>query len=195
MNAVNIRIETSSGAINAELYPDAAPITVANFLHYVDTGAYDGGRFHRVVRLDNQSNTNLKVEMADGGMDASTPAPLPNDAIAIEVIQGGLDPAKNALQGAAIPLERTSQTGLAHKDGTLSMARRTVDSAITEFFICVNDQPSLDFGGQRNLDGQGFAAFGQVTSGMDVVRAIQRSPSDGQTLDPLIPITSITRVD
>lgn len=195
MTTITIRIETPLGTIDADLYPDRAPITVGNFVHYVDTGAYDGGRFHRIVRLDNQSNTNLRVEMADGGMDATVAAPLPNDAIAIEVIQGGLDPAKKALQRAAIPLERTSQTGLAHRDGTISMARRTVDSAISEFFICINDQPSLDFGGQRNIDGQGFAAFGQVTNGMDVVHAIQTAPSDGQTLDPLIPITSITRVD
>jgi peptidyl-prolyl cis-trans isomerase A (cyclophilin A) len=74
------------------------------------------------------------------------------------------------------------------------MARLTPDSAVSDFFICIGDQPELDFGGQRNPDGQGFAAFGTVTSGMDVVRAIQRSPADGQSLDPPVTITRIARL-
>jgi peptidyl-prolyl cis-trans isomerase A (cyclophilin A) len=85
-------------------------------------------------------------------------------------------------------------TGLQHKDGTFSMARTTPDTGRNEFFICVGDQPSLDFGGPRNPDGQGFAAFGHVVRGMDVVRRIQMSPADGETLSPPISIVRIRRV-
>ena len=74
------------------------------------------------------------------------------------------------------------------------MARTGPVSARDEFFICIGDQPSLDFGGARNRDGQGFAAFGRVVRGMDVVRAIQQSPSDQQTLTPAVSIRSVTRV-
>ena len=109
------------------------------------------------------------------------------------MIQGGIDPARSGSQRPAIALERTSETGLRHRDGTISMARLTPDSAVSDFFICINDQPDLDFGGQRNPDGQGFAAFGQVVAGMDVVRTIQGQPSNGQTLDPLVIITRAAR--
>ena len=74
------------------------------------------------------------------------------------------------------------------------MARAGPDTATSSFFICIGDQPSLDFGGRRNPDGQGFAAFGRVTRGMDVVRAIQRSPAEGQRLSPPVPIVGIVRV-
>jgi peptidyl-prolyl cis-trans isomerase A (cyclophilin A) len=180
-------IVTANGDIIVRLDADAAPITVANFLHYVD------GRFHRTVRLDNQSNAGLKIEDADLGIASGSGAALPNDAVAIEVIQGGINLERKGEQAAPIPLERTSDTGLRHQDGTISMARTTVDSAVSDFFICINDQPSLDYGGQRNVDGQGFAAFGQVIQGMNVVRAIQTSPSDGQSLSPIIPISRIRR--
>ena len=153
-------IETEAGAIDITLDDDQAPGTVANFLRYVDAGMYDGGRFHRVVRLDNQ----------------------PNDSIRIEVIQGGVNLERMTENDAPIPLERTSETGLRHLDGTISMARFRPDSAVSDFFICIGDQPDLDYGGMRNPDGQGFAAFGQVTDGMDVVRTIQAGTTDSQTL-------------
>jgi len=184
---VPVVIETSLGAITVVLNQTAAPITTANFLSYVESGAYNGGKFHRTVTLDNQ----------------------PHDAVRIEVIQGGTggsEPGPDA--PAAIQLERTSLTGLEHLDGTISMARWTADTATSDFFICINPQPDLDFGGLRNPDGQGFAAFGQVTEGMAVVRAIQTSPCSGvsaiapeanvsyeaQKLTPPIMITSIRRV-
>jgi len=188
-----VRIETPMGVITADLYPDHAPVTVANFLDYVDAELYDGGRFHRTVRLDNQSNANLKLDIADAGIATERKGALPNDQVVIEVIQGGINPARVSEQRPAIVLERTSQTGLQHTDGALSMGRLTADSAVSEFFICINDQPGLDFGGERNVDGQGFAAFGNVTSGMDVVRAIQIARSEGQQLTPPIAITSIRR--
>ena len=185
---VTIRIDTEFGTIRAEVYPDAAPITVTNVLHYVEEGLYDRGRFHRTVTTENNSNVNLNV--SEGEQRAGA---LPNDAIAIEVIQAGINPERERELGEPIPLERTHETGLHHLDGTLSMARFTPDSAVSDFFICINDQPELDFGGMRHLDGQGFAAFGRVTEGMDVVRTIQGQPARGQILEPPIPILRIVQ--
>lgn len=185
--STTVRIDTEFGAIRVRVDTEASPITSTNFLHYVEEGLYDGGAFHRTVRLDNQSNANLprrKDVNDDGGQ-------LPNDQIAIEVIQATINEERKDELDDPIPLERTSETGLRHVDGTISMARTTPDSAIADFFICINDQPELDFGGRRNQDGQGFAAFGQVIEGMDVVRTIQSQPSDGQHLDPEVTITRI----
>ncbi|MEZ5759259.1 MAG: peptidylprolyl isomerase [Emcibacteraceae bacterium] len=149
---VNVKLETTMGDIHIELYADKAPITVANFLRYIDGGYFDGGAFYRVVRMDNQQQNRIKIE----------------------VIQGGMSGDSNIGAFPPIKLERTTKTGIKHEDGTISMARDNPDSASLEFFICINDQPSLDYGGMRNPDGQGFAAFGKVTKGMDVVRAIQQ---------------------
>lgn len=184
-----IRIETEFGTVHAELYDADAPITTTNFLHYVDEGLYDRGRFHRTVRADNNANTNLNLsedDIANGRM--------PNDAIAIQVIQASINPDHEVDLDGPIPLERTSETGLHHLDGTLSMARTEPNSAVSDFFICINDQPELDFGGMRNPDGQGFAAFGRVTEGMDVVRTIQSQPANGQLLNPPVTILRIERV-
>jgi peptidyl-prolyl cis-trans isomerase A (cyclophilin A) len=169
---VTVAIETTAGTIEVVLDPARAPVTVANFLRYVDAGLYDGGRFHRAVRLDNQVRQDVKIE----------------------VIQGSRDPerAKARPGFGTIPLERTSATGLRHVDGAISMARDSADSASSDFFICIGDQPSLDFGGARNQDGQGFAAFGRVTRGMDVVRLIQRGATNDREL-LLAPVT-ITRI-
>ncbi len=191
----SVFISTPLGEIEVELAAEQAPVTVGNFLHYVDGGFYDGGRFHRTVTPDNQSNANLKKEKIGAGIDPSADrSQLPNDAVAIEVIQGGVNPDRQDELGPPIPLERTSETGLHHGDGSISMARLTPDSAVADVFICIGDQPELDEGGRRNPDGQGFAAFGHVTRGMDVVRAIHQSPADGQALDPPIEITRITRL-
>ncbi len=170
-DTVRIRIVTAAGTIEATVDTAHAPGTAANFLRYVDGGFYDGGLFHRTVTSANQ----------------------PNDAVRIEVIQGGVRPDREDARFPPIPLERTSVTGLAHRDGTLSMARRAPDSAVSDFFLCIGDQPSLDFGGARNPDGQGFAAFGQVVAGMEVVRRIQSAPAVGQALTPPITITRIER--
>jgi peptidyl-prolyl cis-trans isomerase A (cyclophilin A) len=191
---VDIVLETALGSIRIALDAGRAPITVQNFLGYVDEGFYDGGRFHRTVTAENNANTNLRAEKIGKGIDPGADrAALPNDAIAIQVIQGGINPARSEDQRPPIALERTRDTGLRHLDGTISMARFTLDSAVSDFFICINDQPSLDFGGQRNPDGQGFAAFGQVVDGMDVVRAIQRQPANGQSLEPPVAIIRATR--
>lgn len=169
---VMVLLETELGNIEVAIDRGRAPITAANFLHYVDEGFYNGGRFHRTVTPDNQ----------------------PNDTIRIEVIQGGVDPARKDESNPPIPLERTTATGLAHRDGTISMARFAPDSAVSDIFFCIGDQPTLDFGGMRNPDGQGFAAFGAVVAGMDVVRAIQGRPYEGQSLTPPIAITGAWRI-
>ena len=191
---VEVVIETSFGDIGIRLEAACAPHTVANFLAYVDAGLYNGGIFHRTVRLDNNANTNLRKEAIGAGIDKEADrSKLPNDAISIEVIQGGINPERSGELRGPIPLERTSETGIAHHDGTISMARLTPDSAVSDFFICINAQPELDFGGKRNPDGQGFAAFGQVMAGMDVVRTIHQQPSDGQSLEPKVTIGRIRR--
>ncbi len=178
--AVRVRVQTELGDIVLELDPKRAPGTTANFLKYVDAGHYDGGTFHRTVKMDNQ----------------------PESPVKIEVIQAGVNADKAKAGFPAIPLERTSVTGLKHVDGAVSMARGGPDSATSGWFICINDQPSLDFGGARNPDGQGFAAFGRVVSGMDVVRKIQQAPSstdrktntEAQRLTPPIKVIKVARV-
>jgi peptidyl-prolyl cis-trans isomerase A (cyclophilin A) len=169
--APHVVIETDLGSIEVELAPAQAPATVANFLRYVEAHRYDGGRFHRSVTLANQ----------------------PQNKVKIEVIQGGVAPAHEKEDFAAIAIERTRDTGLRHQDGTVSMARDGPDTATSDFFICIGAQPELDFGGARNPDGQGFAAFGRVVSGMDVVRKIQASPAEGQTLTPPVRIRTVAR--
>ena len=160
-------IKTELGDIQIEVYPDKAPITVANFKRYIDQAKFEGAYFYRVVRMDNQ----------------------PVSPIKIEVIQG--DFTGKEYYFPVIEHESTEKTGLSHKDGTVSMGRFAVGTTAAEFFICINDQPELDFGGKRNPDGQGFAAFGQVLDGMDVVRKIQAGETDKQTLIKKIKINGI----
>ena len=177
---IRVRVQTELGDIVIEVDPVKAPATTANFLKYVDGGQYDGGVFHRTVKMDNQ----------------------PESTIKIEVIQAGVNPDRAKEAFPAIALERTSVTGILHKDAVVSMARGTPDSATSGWFICINDQPSLDFGGLRNPDGQGFGAFGRVVTGMDVVRKIQAAPSsttrttntEAQRLTPPIKILKVTRL-
>ena len=119
----------------------------------------------------------------------------PNDSIRIEVIQASINSQRSGEGFSSIPLERTNVTGIRHQDGTISMARGRPDSATSSFFICLGEQSSLDYGGFRNSDGQGFAAFGRVVRGMDVVRQIQQRPAEGQTLTPPVGILRMTRVE
>jgi peptidyl-prolyl cis-trans isomerase A (cyclophilin A) len=168
---VRVVIQTDKGDIEVELDAAKAPNTTANFLKYVDAKFYDGGRFHRTVRADNQ----------------------PDDKVKIGVIQAGIRPDKMKDEFPPIKLERTKDTKLSHKDGTISMARDGPDTATSDFFICVGDQPELDFGGKRNPDGQGFAAFGRVVIGMEIVKKIQAAAAEGQTLTPPVKIVKIVR--
>ena len=169
---VILRIETELGDIIVALSGDRAPRTVENFLRYVDTGQYDGGVFHRSVKPDSQMQSPVKIEVIQGGPNRASKQRLP-----------------------PVPLERTSLTGLKHVDGAISMARDSADTATADFFICLGPQPELDFGGSRNPDGQGFAAFGLVIKGLDIVRRIQQSPVTVQTLTPPITIKQISRVN
>jgi peptidyl-prolyl cis-trans isomerase A (cyclophilin A) len=165
--AQKVKITSSLGDIIVELEADKAPLTTANFLKYVEAGHYTGGSYFRTVNSENQ----------------------PTDSVKITVIQGGAAGDKESFE--PIPLERTNKTGILHKDGTISMARSTPDTAQDSFFICIGNQPELDFGGRRNPDGQGFAAFGQVISGMDVVKKINQAPANGQGLTPPIMISGM----
>jgi peptidyl-prolyl cis-trans isomerase A (cyclophilin A) len=169
---IRVLLETEQGEIEMELDAQHAPVSTANFLQYLDAGLYEGGVFHRTVKPGNQ----------------------PKNKIKIEVIQAGIDPVRSKLPKKPIALERTRDTGLKHVDGVVSMARSEPDTATSDFFICIGDQPELDFGGQRNPDGQGFAAFGRVVRGMNVVRKIQNSPADEQTLNPPIKINRARRL-
>src|SRR5262245_44960523 len=169
--------ETAKGAIEVEVDAEHAPLTAANFLKYVDGGFYDGGVINRAVRPDNTTRHDVEIQ----------------------VIQFQSDRNRRRDEFPAIVLERTNATGLKHVDGAVSMARNGPDTATTSFSIVIGDQPEMDFGGKRNPDGQGFAVFGRVTRGMDVVKAIQASPT-GQTgpyrtesLDPPIKILKASR--
>ena len=169
--------ETQKGAIEMEIDAVRAPITAANFLKYVDAKFYDGGSVNRAVRPDNTVRHDVEIQ----------------------VIQFQIDPARRREQFAPVALERTSVTGLRHVDGTLSMARNGPDTATASFSIVIGDQPEMDFGGRRNPDGQGFAAFGRVVRGTEVVKAIQASPTGQrgaygtESLDPPIRILKAYR--
>jgi len=174
---VRVTMATSLGEIELELYPAKAPVTVENFLRLVDGGHLEGGTFYRVVSPEND-----------------------NGSPVISVIQGGIGDTESPFP--PIAHESTAVMGMPHLDGSISMARAEVGTATTEIFICIGEQPALDFGATRNADEQGFAVFGQVVSGMDVVRAIHESPADaptefeyfqGQLLEEPVVVESIQR--
>ena len=152
---VVVVFDTEKGTIEMEVDSGHAPATAANFLKYVDAGFYDGGSINRAVRPDNTVRHDVEIQ----------------------VIQFQINPARRRDQFPPIPIERTTTTGLRHVDGALSMARNGPDTATASFSIVIGDQPEMNFGGRRNADGQGFAVFGRVTGGMDVVKAIQNSPT------------------
>ena len=159
--------------MEAEIYLDKAPVSAGAFMRNVDAGTYNDGRaaFCRVVRMDNQ----------------------PDNKVKIEVVQGGVDRETGDTSVPFIPHETTAAIGLTHRDGSLSLARMEPGTANTEFSICIGPQPELDFGGRRNPDGQGFAVFGRVVKGMDIARRIQQLPDSGQYLDQPVPITSVRK--
>ena len=168
-----VTIKTELGDITIEIFEKQAPATAANFLKYVDQGLFKDATFYRVVTMTNQPANDIKIE----------------------VIQGGLGFTEGSRTLPPIDHETTDKTGILHKDGAISMARIEPGTADSEFFICVGDQPELDFGGKRNPDGQGFAAFGKVVSGMDVVLKIHTQPEEGQMLIPRIKIFDIVRIE
>ncbi len=173
-----VALTTRLGRIVVVLETRRAPLSAGAFLDCATRHGFDGGAFTRVVRPDN---------------DHGTPK--------ISVIQGANRP---GLTLKPIAHETTRQTGLRHRDGTVSLGRDAVGTATGgEFFICVGDQPGLDYGGPRNPDRQGFAAFGHVTEGMDIVREILAMPANGpspdaytrgQMLAPKLAILAATRL-
>ena len=175
-SATRVVLSTSLGAITLDLAADKAPITVANFLKYVDAKRLDGAVFYRAVHAGLGSTTGL--------------------------VQGGLrnDPTRVY---PPIGHESTTTTGLRHIDGVISMARYAPGSAQAEFFICVGDQPYLDADPAQPGDNLGFAAFGRVVEGMEVARAILAAPTSptegegvmkGQMLSPVVIIVDARRV-
>ena len=157
-DAVRVIMETSAGEIVMDVYPDKAPVSANNFLHYVDEGLYEGATIYRTTRPDNDP----MIEVIQGGL--WTPANLESD-------DGFIPPLP------PVDHETTDVTGLTHGDGVISLARLEPGTASSEFFITIGANHELDFGGDRHPDGQGFAAFGKIVSGMDVARAIQLSPT------------------
>jgi peptidyl-prolyl cis-trans isomerase A (cyclophilin A) len=172
-NSIRVVMETEMGAIAIEVYPLRAPVTAANFLQYVDEGRFKEASFYRVVRTDNQPYSETKIQ----------------------VVQGGIGFVDSDLRLEPIIHETTDRTGILHRYGTVSMARREPGTAGSEFFICLKDMPELDFGGRRNPDGQGFAAFGRIIRGMDVVEKIQQLPADEQMLVSPVRISRMARIE
>lgn len=168
-STIDVVIETELGHISLELYPKQAPITVNNFLKYVDNNRYENSSFYRVTTKENEANRDYPIEVIQGG----------------SVTKDSYFP--------AIEIETTEKTGIKHVNGAISMARAEVNSATSHFFICINDQPELDHAGKRNPDGYGFAAFGKVTEGMDIVKAIQSKEEEGQYLKEKVKIIQIRR--
>lgn len=144
-----VAIDTAYGRVVAAIFTDRAPITAGNFLRYVDAGHYQNATFYRSARPDNDERLSK-----------------------IRVIQGGIDPTCRTAPFPPITHESTGMTALSHLDGALSAVRWDPGSATSEFFIVIGDTPALDFGGDRNPDKQGYAVFGRVVRGMDIVRRI-----------------------
>ena len=170
---VRVGIDTSAGRIVVEVDKARAPVTAGNFLKYVDSGRFNGESFYRVMPY------------GDGGL-----------------IQGGIT-SDSAKLYPPIAHEPTSQTGLTHVTGTLSVARGAPGSARADFFILTTDIPGFDADPAREGDNAGYAAFGKVVDGMDVVLAIAKAPLSptkgagamkGQMLDPVIRIRKAARL-
>ncbi|MFS8082827.1 MAG: peptidylprolyl isomerase [Ginsengibacter sp.] len=173
-NQPAIKIETNFGDIILELYPHKAPETVKAFLSFVDSGLYKNSSFYRVLKAEDQPSSSFKTDLIQGGI-------------------WQVDYKKQfSLKG--IPLETTRETGLHNVDGAISLARTTANSGNCEFFICIGDQSAYDYGGKANADGLGYAVFGKVVKGMDVVRQIQSQPDNATTFTPPLLIKNIVRL-
>jgi peptidyl-prolyl cis-trans isomerase A (cyclophilin A) len=168
-----VELVTEAGSILIEVDTVRAPVTAANFLRHVSEGTYGSGMFYRVVHPNNQ----------------------PASPVKIAVLQGGLFRDSLINNFPVIIHETTQATGIHHLNGVISMARNEPGTASTEFFICVGDQPELDFGGKRNPDGQGFAAFGRVVRGMETVIRLHQRPDSGQFLITPVSVQSVKFVN
>lgn len=171
----HIIIETRQGEIEIELYPDQAPKSVEAFLTYIKRGYYKNASFYRVLNDDNQPSNAPKASLIQGGTYRSQPRL--NDTL------------------PGIAHETTDQTKILHTDGAISLARTGPGTATTEFFICIGDQPGFNYGGENNPDGQGYAAFGKVIKGMNIVKRIFSLPENDQYFTPPVDIFNIEIVD
>lgn len=167
-----VTISTTRGPIVIFVDTEHAPITAQNFLAHIRQGNYGRASFYRVARNDEQET----------------------NPVAITIVQGGVG-FKDALKFDPIQHESTSTTGIRHVNGTISMARKEIGSATTEFFICLGDQPQLDERGKRNPDGQGFAAFGKVTQGLKILEHLVEQETQQQILVSPLKILCISISD
>ncbi len=155
-------LETEAGNIHIQVLTKQAPISAADFLYYVDEGLYDNQGFYRVVHPDNDPK-----EMG------------------MSLIQGGRLDLEKLTQ--SIDHETTEKSGLSNIAGSVAIARDAPGTgSAAYFFINAEDNTFLDFGGERNPDGQGYAVFGKVTKGLDVVRVIQQGETNNDD-DPVTP--------
>ena len=164
---IPVQLTTELGVIELAVHREQAPASAGYFLADVRNGLYDGTSFFRIVTLTNQR----VVERARR----------------IAVIQGGLRHQREDL-APVIPHETTAMTGLKHLKGTVSLARFAPGAVYHSFFICLRDEPALDFGGARHPDGQGFAAFGRVVEGFEVVQRIYARAEEAEYLENEIAI-------
>lgn len=170
----HVAIQTRLGNIELELYSDKAPVTVGAFLSYIDSGFYKNATFYRVLNQDNQQSDAFKAELIQGGIWRTN--------------------RKLFLSLPGIKHETTKETGILHKDGTISLARQQPGTATSEFFICLGDQPGFDYEGENNPDKQGYSAFGKVVKGMQLVKIIYNRPEDDQAFTPPVIIFDIVRL-
>jgi peptidyl-prolyl cis-trans isomerase A (cyclophilin A) len=171
-----IDIKTYFGDIIVELYPEKAPKTVAAFLSYVDSGYYKNTSFYRVLKKEDQSMNVAKTQLIQGGLWQTN--------------------FKKQQSIPGIPLETTKQTGILHQEGVISLARNEdPNSGNTEFFICMDDEPDYDYGGDASPDKKGYVTFGRVIDGMKYVKQIHEQPDYETNLRPPIKIINITRLN
>jgi len=173
-NGVAVEITTSLGSFVVEVYPDKAPLSAGNFLAYVDGGFLGEGSVYRIATARNEPDKPHPIEVIQFGW---------------KWLEGG--------KGTPIPpigLETTVQTGLSHKKGSVSTARFERDNGGYAFFICMRDEPELDHGGRRHPDGEGFAAFGRIAAGWDVVEQIFARAEARDMMEHPVPITAAKRL-
>ncbi len=169
-----VKIETQFGDIEIQLFPDKAPKSVSAFLSFIDSGYYKNSNFYRVLKEENQPTSGFRSEVIQGGIYLSN--------------------YKLSQKLPGIPHESTNETHLLHLSGTISLARTIPGTASSEFFICVGDQKSYDYGGEANPDRLGYAAFGRVTKGYDIVKKIHSQPENGEDFQPPVKIINIKRI-
>ena len=170
-----IDIETYYGDIIVELYPDKAPKTVTAFLSFVDSGYFKNTSFYRVLKKEDQAMNVAKTQLIQGGLWQSN--------------------YKKQQTIPGIPLETTKETGILHTYGVFSLARNEdPNSGNTEFFICMDDEPDYDYGGDASPDKKGYVTFGKVIEGMQYVRQIHNQPDTATTFVPPIKILNIKRL-